>query len=96
MLDSIKTPFNECLSKLLQNMKLDPGFLEFYHWAKENNVPIVILSGGMRPVIEALLEKLLGHKPDGHLSIVSNAVVSRDGKDINSEGGWRIQYHDER
>ncbi|KAJ5217211.1 hypothetical protein N7468_010219 [Penicillium chermesinum] len=95
MLNSIKTPFDECINQLLQNMKLDPYFLEFYYWAKENNVPIVILSGGMRPVILALLEKFLGHKPDSHLSIVSNEVVSRDGKDINSEGGWKIKYHDE-
>lgn len=96
MLDSIKTPYNECIDTLLKNMKLDPYFEEFYYWAKENNVPIVILSGGMHPIISALLEKFLGHKPDSHLSIISNDVVPRDGKDINEEGGWQIKFHDER
>lgn len=97
MLDSVKTPFNECIRVLQENMKLDPYFVEFYNWAKENNVPIVVLSSGMKPIISALFETLLGHKPDpSNLAIVSNDVESRDGKDINTEGGWQIKYHDDR
>lgn len=95
MLDSVKTPFNECIGQLKKNMKLDPYFVEFYNWAKENNVPIVVLSSGMTPIISALFEALLGHKPDEHLQIVANDVESRDGKDINTEGGWQIKYHDD-
>ncbi|OJJ40462.1 hypothetical protein ASPWEDRAFT_166529 [Aspergillus wentii DTO 134E9] len=94
MLDSVKTPYNECIEYLQKNMKLDPYFVEFYNWAKENNVPIVVLSSGMVPIITSLFETLLGHKPD-HLHIVANQVESRDGKDINSEGGWQIKYHDD-
>lgn len=96
MLESIKTPYDQCIETLLKNMKLDPFFEKFYYWAKENNVPIVILSSGMEPIISALLERFLGHKPAEHLTIVSNNVTGRDGKDINSEGGWQITYHDER
>lgn len=96
MLESINTPYDQCIEILKKNMKLDPFFAEFYHWAKDNNVPIVILSSGMRPIISALLEEFLGHKPASHLHIVCNEVVSRDGKDINSEGGWQIKYHDDR
>ncbi|KAJ5949518.1 hypothetical protein N7454_001102 [Penicillium verhagenii] len=95
MLASIKTPYDVCTETLLKNMKLDPYFEEFYYWAEENNVPIVILSSGMRPIIAALLEKFLGHEPRSHLTIISNEVTGRDGKDINSEGGWEIVYHDE-
>ncbi|OQE24560.1 hypothetical protein PENSTE_c007G06018 [Penicillium steckii] len=95
MLGSIKTPYDECIATLLKNMKLDPYFEKFYYWARDNNVPIVILSSGMKPIISALLEKFLGHKPGDHLHIVCNEVVSRDGKDINSEGGWEIKYHDD-
>ncbi|KAJ5172084.1 hypothetical protein N7492_004677 [Penicillium capsulatum] len=95
MLGSIKTPYDQCIETLLKNMKLDPFFEKFYYWAKENNVPIVILSSGMKPIISALLERFLGHTPAEHLTIVSNDVTSRDGKDINSEGGWQITYHDE-
>ncbi|KAJ5349845.1 hypothetical protein N7541_007572 [Penicillium brevicompactum] len=95
MLGSIKTPYDECIQILLKNMKLDPYFEEFYYWAKDNNVPIVILSSGMHPIISALLEKFLGHKPANHLTIIANEPESRDGKDINSEGGWQIKYHDD-
>ncbi|KAH8427971.1 putative Phosphoserine phosphatase [Aspergillus melleus] len=95
MLDSVKTPFNECIATLQKEMKLDPYFLEFYKWSKENNVPIVVLSSGMVPIIRALFEAFLGEAPDDHLHIVANTVESRDGKDINSEGGWQIKYHDE-
>lgn len=95
MLDSVKTPFNECIEQLKKAVKLDPYFVEFYEWAKANNVPIVVLSSGMIPIISALLENLLGHKPED-LHIVANDVVSRDGKDINSEAGWEIQFHDDR
>jgi 2-hydroxy-3-keto-5-methylthiopentenyl-1-phosphate phosphatase len=97
MLDSVKVGFGECIKVLQENMKLDPHFVEFYYWAKENNVPIVVVSSGMKPIISALFEKFLGHKPDpAHLTIVANDVESRDGKDINTPGGWQIKYHDER
>ncbi|KAA8644567.1 putative Phosphoserine phosphatase [Aspergillus tanneri] len=95
MLDSIKAPYDECIEVLLKNIKMDPYFLEFYNWAKENNVPIVIMSSGMIPIIRALMEKFLGQALDDHLHIVANSVESRDGKDINTEGGWQIKYHDD-
>ena len=94
MMDSIKTPFDECISVLLKNIELDPGFKEFYAWARENNIPVVILSGGMQPVIRALLDKLL--EPGWDIQIVSNDVQSRSGKDINEKGGWNIKFHDDR
>lgn len=97
MLESIKPGFAECIEILKSKMKLDPYFLEFYHWAKENNVPIVVVSSGMIPIIHALFEAFLGHTPDPrHLTIVANDVESRDGKDINSPGGWTIKYRDNR
>ncbi|KPM45417.1 hypothetical protein AK830_g1165 [Neonectria ditissima] len=93
MLDSVDTPFNQCLEILLKNIKLDPGFKEFYDWAQQNNVPVVILSGGMEPVIRALLDTLLG--PGWDIQIVSNNVYPREGKSINEKGGWRIGFHDD-
>ncbi|OAQ68809.1 phosphoserine phosphatase [Pochonia chlamydosporia 170] len=93
MLDSITTPYNECIDILLQKITLDPGFKEFYDWSRENNVPIVILSGGMTPIIRALLDKLLG--PGWDIQIVSNDVRPREGKTINEKGGWRIEFHDD-
>ena len=95
MLDSVKTPFNECIEKLQQAVRLDPYFVEFSEWCKLRNIPIVVLSSGMVPIITALIEKLLGHRPE-HVHIVANDVESRDGKDICSEGGWQVKFHDDR
>lgn len=97
MMDSIKTPYSKCISTLIENIKLDPGFKEFFEWARENNMPVVILSGGMEPIIRALLEHLLGKKEASEIQIVSNQVEVREGfKSLDEEGGWNIIYHDER
>lgn len=95
MLNSVDTPLNECIDVLLKKMKLDPHFVEFYEWAGANNVPIIVLSSGLIPIISALLEKLLGHKPGPHLHIVANDAQSRNGKDINDVGGWEVKYLDD-
>lgn len=96
MLDSISAPLDECIATLKANITLDEGFRAFYDWAKENNVPIVVLSGGMEPIIRALLEGYLGKEDAEALQVVSNGVEVREGKGgVNERGGWRIVYHDE-
>ncbi|KAK3390729.1 HAD-like domain-containing protein [Podospora didyma] len=96
MLDSVHTPFDECIATLIANIQLDPGFKEFLAWARENNVPVVVLSGGMEPIIRALLTHYLGEDEAAGLQIVSNHVAVREGKSgINEVGGWKIVYHDD-
>ncbi|KAK9770209.1 putative HAD-like domain-containing protein [Seiridium cardinale] len=94
MLDSVKTPFDECVRVLLKNIQLDPKFKEFHSWCRANNVPVVVLSGGMQPIIRALLAHLVGEEEVKDMQIVSNDVAPRPGKNINEEGGWTIVYHD--
>jgi 2,3-diketo-5-methylthio-1-phosphopentane phosphatase len=96
MMDSVKTPYDKCIQTLLQNIKLDPYFKEFIDWANENNVPVVVLSSGMEPIIRALLEHMVGKDAAKVIQIVSNDVEVREGhKSINEEGGWKIVFHDE-
>lgn len=95
MMDSVKVPYNKCIEILLAHIKLDPGFKAFHTWAREHNVPIVVLSSGMVPIIKALLAHLIGPESED-IQIVSNDVAPRDGKDINEEGGWKIIFHDDR
>lgn len=59
-MDSVKTPFPECIKLLLQNVKLDPYFKDFYQWSRENDVPVIVLSSGMTDIIQALLVHLVG------------------------------------
>ncbi|PQE20495.1 phosphoserine phosphatase protein [Rutstroemia sp. NJR-2017a BBW] len=96
MMDSVKTPYDKCIQTLLENIKLDPYFKEFIDWANENNVPVVVLSSGMEPIIRALLEHMVGKDAAKVIQIVSNDVEVREGhKSINEEGGWKIVFHDE-
>lgn len=60
-----------------------------------NNIPVVVLSGGMEPIIRALLVHLIGDEALD-MQIVSNDVAPRERKDINDEGDWKIAFHDDR
>lgn len=95
MLDSVQAPFDKCIHALSENIEVDPHFFNFYQWAKEHNVPIVVLSSGMAPAIHALLEKHLGSKPE-NISVIANDVQPRKGKGINEHGGWQISFRDKR
>jgi len=94
MMDSVKTPYPECIKLLCQNIKLDPHFNSFYEWSRGNSVPVIVLSSGMTPIIRALLVHLIGpHAND--IEIISNEVADRPPKKQNEERGWQIQFHDE-
>ncbi|KAL2354477.1 HAD-like domain-containing protein [Cryomyces antarcticus] len=94
IMDSIKTPFPQCVEYLVQNIKLDPHFTEFLKWALENNIPVVVLSSGMEPVIRGLLSSVIG--PDSEkIAVISNQARARPGKAIDEEEGWEIEWHDD-
>lgn len=94
MMDSVKTPFPQCIDYLVENIKLDPYFNEYLQWALANEIPTVIVSGGMTPIIRAIMQNLVGKDAD-KIDIVCNEVEAREGMTIEQEGGWRIRYHDE-
>lgn len=76
----------------MEHVQLDEHFLDFYNWAKSVSMPIVVLSGGLKPLIETTLQhfKLLD------IEVVANSVTVRDGfKSINEDGGWRVQFRDD-
>lgn len=95
-LDSVRAPLPECIDLLRRSITLDPGFRDFYHWCKANNVPVVVISGGMGTIVRAMLAHLLGEEEAAELPIVSNEVRAREGKRVDEEGGWEIAYRDER
>ncbi|EEQ41692.1 putative uncharacterized phosphatase [Clavispora lusitaniae] len=87
MLASIPTPFPECITYLLQHIELDPGFKDFYLWCEEKGIPVVVVSSGMKPIIYALLEKLVGPRAAQKIEIMSNSVS------VDAETGrWKIVY----
>ena len=94
-MDSVTKPFPECIDYLVKNIGLDPHFNEFFQWALKNEIPTVVLSSGMEPIIRAILKNFLG--PDHEkIDIICNDVVPRPGRSIDQESGWQIKFHDER
>nr|AAM03453.1 putative 3-phosphoserine phosphatase [Tuber borchii] len=90
MLDSVKKPFPECIEILRKNIKLDPGFKDFYDWCLSEKIPVIVLSSGMEPIIRALLTDLVGPHAD-QIKIVSNQP-----KFLDPEGNeWTVEYHDD-
>ncbi|KAM0716024.1 hypothetical protein Q7P37_008538 [Cladosporium fusiforme] len=95
MMDSITRPFPQCVDYLVENITLDPHFNEYFQWALAHNIPTVVVSSGMTPVIRGILEKLVGPDCD-KIDIICNEAVPRGDKSIDQEAGWQIQYHDDR
>jgi 2,3-diketo-5-methylthio-1-phosphopentane phosphatase len=91
MMDSVTKPYSECIQYLVDNIKLDPYFAEFFQWSLANNIPVVVLSSGMEPIIKALLKALIGPDAD-KMEVIGNYVGPRPGKSIDEEGGWEILY----
>ncbi|GAB7343187.1 hypothetical protein MBLNU457_1256t1 [Dothideomycetes sp. NU457] len=95
MMDSVTQPFDQCIELLVKNIKLDPHFNDYFQWALKNDIPTVVVSSGMTPIIRAILQNLVGKDAD-KLDIVCNEVAVRSGKKtINEEGGWELVFHDD-
>ncbi|CUA77584.1 putative phosphatase YNL010W [Saccharomyces cerevisiae S288c] [Rhizoctonia solani] len=86
MLDSVHLPFDECKELLKKNIKLDSGFKAFFEWCKANDVPFIIVSSGMAPLIRAVLSNLIGEEDAAQIDIISNDVR------FDADGSWHIVY----
>lgn len=89
MLDSIVAnghSLEYCIQRLVENMELDPGFIEFFSYCDANDIPFIIVSSGMEPVIRAVLSNLVGEEKATRIEIIANAV-----QDLG-DGKWQIHY----
>lgn len=91
MVDSWDMSFPQVLDILRDNIKLDPGFKDFAIWARENNVPVIVLSGGMHGIISMLLKHLLGDDLASDLEIISNDTKTVPPKNsLDEANGWTM------
>ncbi|KAJ7612292.1 HAD-like domain-containing protein [Roridomyces roridus] len=89
MLQSISAngrTFDDCKEALLQNIHLDPGFPDFYEWCRKQDIPFVIVSSGMAPLIRAVLSKYL-ETGATNIDIIANDV---EGDQASAE--WNIKF----
>jgi len=78
--------FDQCVEMLTKESRLDPGFARFYDWCRGNDVPVVIVSSGMEPLIRAVLSKLIGEEAAAQMEIVANGVK------VEGDGRWEIEF----
>jgi len=83
---SIPKPFDECKEILKRDIRADPGFVAFFEWCKSAQIPFVVVSSGMEPLIRAVLSKLVGEDDAKLVEIISNDVT------IHADGTWEIYY----
>ncbi|KAK7691735.1 hypothetical protein QCA50_005135 [Cerrena zonata] len=89
MLESVTAnghKFNECAEVLRQSINLDVGFKDFYSYCKQADVPVVIISSGMAPLIRVVLSKLIGDEQAKEIEVVANDA------DVKEDGSWSIKY----
>lgn len=93
---SLNHSLEECIDFQCKFIELDQHFVTFYHWAKASNIPVIILSGGLRPLILALLAKLLGPEETSKIELISNEVeTADDDTDVHCRRNWKVRLHDE-
>ncbi|KAI9431951.1 HAD-like domain-containing protein [Lactarius indigo] len=88
MLESVSKnghSFEECKQVLKDNIKLDSGFKEFFQYCKSQDIPVIIVSSGMEPLIRAILSNLVGDDAND-IEIISNSV------EVHKDGSWNIKY----
>ncbi|KAJ2918560.1 hypothetical protein MD484_g1908, partial [Candolleomyces efflorescens] len=93
MIDSVaqNKSFSECCELVrAANIKLDPGFKDFYLYLKSKGIPLVILSSGMSPIIRIIISNLIGDEEADRLTIIANDVDLRGGD--GSPGTWGVQF----
>ncbi|KIJ56217.1 hypothetical protein M422DRAFT_23550 [Sphaerobolus stellatus SS14] len=86
MLDSIPNTVDECKEVLKKEVTLEKGFKEFYEWTKANDIPFIVISGGMGPFIYAVLENSVGEDNAKQFEIISSDMK------VHPNGTWEIQY----
>ncbi|RDB27056.1 Pdp3-interacting factor 1 [Hypsizygus marmoreus] len=89
MLESVSAnghTFEECKTLLRRDIKLDSGFKDFYAWCKANDIPVIIVSSGMAPIIRAVLSKLVGEEDASEIEIIANDAI------VHPNGRWEIKY----
>jgi 2,3-diketo-5-methylthio-1-phosphopentane phosphatase len=93
---SINHSLEECIEFQNKFIELDQHFVTFYHWAKASNIPVIILSGGLQPLIRALLAKLLGPGEASEIELISNGVeTADDDTDVHRRRKWKVRLYDE-
>ena len=60
MWGSLTIPMEDGFDVMRENMDLDPAFMEFHEFCKENGIAFNVISSGLRPILRKVLDAFLG------------------------------------
>ncbi|MEJ2080885.1 MAG: HAD-IB family phosphatase [Acidobacteriota bacterium] len=80
-LATISAEWEEALALLRTEVVVDPFFGEFVEWCRDREIPLAILSSGMRPVVEAFVGRF-------EVPIFAHSVEI-------SSSGWRYRHEEQ-
>jgi 2,3-diketo-5-methylthio-1-phosphopentane phosphatase len=81
--ETIRGTLDEVLALLRKNVAIDAAFPQFAQWCLEQQIPLTVLSGGIKQVIESLLEPYRL----SHVRILANRAYVEDAQ-------WRLEFLD--
>ena len=76
----LRAPWAEALARVLAEVPVDPGFASFVRFCRERGWPLTILSGGLAPLIQAVLER----EGLADVPFAANDLV------FEADGRWRV------
>ncbi|MBM4118961.1 HAD-IB family phosphatase [bacterium] len=76
----LRAPFAEAVERVLAEVPVDPGFAGFVRFCREREWPLAILSGGLAPLIRAVLER----EGLGGVPFAANHLA------FDADGRWRV------
>lgn len=85
-----RTASCKLMARCFADIALDPGFKSCFQWCEGHDVPVIIVSSGMKPIIEAVLTNLVGEKDAANIDIISNDV------EVAADGAWKIKVRRRR
>jgi 2,3-diketo-5-methylthio-1-phosphopentane phosphatase len=86
----LRVTWPEARAALLKGVKIRDGFQEFVEWTRRRNVPLVILSSGLR----VLIDELLAHAGISHLQVEAHGIrIAGDRWTLVPHPGARLEEH---
>jgi len=88
---AVNQSFTDCCGLVKKaNIKLDPGFKDFYQFLKAKQIPLVLVSSGMAPIIRSIVSTLIGEEEADTLIIIANDVDLQGGS--GAAGTWGVKF----
>ncbi|GLA65196.1 hypothetical protein AtubIFM54640_006943 [Aspergillus tubingensis] len=82
MWGSLRIPFEDGFDVMQEELDIDPGFQEFHKFCIEKGIDFNVISAGLKPVLQKVLDTFLGEQEASRIQIVANdAEIKSDGSE---------------